>query len=271
MTRQKNDIPPDWFACPGTKAPLQASGLDLVSPQGERYRRIDGVWDFVPQSLPDLKRGEWKTWEQLQANGVVSYQADPEHNLGVGKRQDFLEFAAFCNFHGKVIDVGVGPQKCPSHIQYATATNAFFVGVDPLVGEQPRCFAFVRALGEYLPFRAALFDQVLFVTSLDHFIDPRPALREAARVLAPGGEICVWLGEKDKSAPKPTKSHAWYESLKVPEGAEDRFHFKRFTTQDFEGYLREVELHVKERCVRDIDAWRRNLFYKVRPRASSNA
>ncbi len=236
-----------------------------MSPRGERYRHRDGFWDFMPEAHPEFQRNEWKTWEQLQANGVVSYEADPEHNLGVGKRQDFLEFAQFCGFRGRVLDVGVGPQKCPTHIEHSEAKEAFFVGVDPLVGSQPRCFAFVRALGEFLPFRDEIFHQVLFVTSLDHFIDPRPALREAARVLLADGEICIWLGEKDKGVPKPAKTHSWYESLKIPEGAEDRFHFKRFSTQDFERYLQEVGMMIAQREVRKIDPWRRNLFYKVRP------
>jgi SAM-dependent methyltransferase len=185
---------------------------------------------------------------------------------GSSFRPDFLQFAKFCGFRGNVLDVGVGPQRCPTHIEHSHGVDAIFVGIDPLVGSQPRCFGFVRGLGEFLPFRCGVFDQVLFVTSLDHFIDPRPALLEAARVISPDGEICIWLGEKDKAAPKPAKTHAWYENLKVPEGAEDRFHFKRFSTQEFEGYLKELGLATAQREVREIDSWRRNLFYKVRAR-----
>jgi SAM-dependent methyltransferase len=266
------EVPLEWFACPVTKENLKLFDGDLVSPNGERYRRVAGTyWDLLPRKQPELQRAEWKTWEKLQANGVITYEADPEHNLGVGKRDDFLQFAEFCAFHGNVLDVGVGPQECPTHIKYSVSKTAFFVGVDPLVGIQPRCFAFVRALAEYLPFRSGVFSQVLFVTSLDHFIDARPALREAARVLASHGEICVWLGEKDKNAPKSEKTHAWYQRLKVPKGADDRFHFKRFTTQDFEGYLSEVGLAVAERSVRNVDPWRRNLFYRIRSHKPSNA
>ena len=265
-------IPLDWLACPVTKAPLILAKGALVSPTGATYVRGSGgdFWDFLPRHQ-EMDRPEWKAWNVLQANGVVSYQADPEHNLGVGERSDFRQFAEFCDFHGNVLDIGVGPQRCPTHIQHCSRTEVFFVGLDPLVGDQPRCFAFVRGLGEYLPFRRSVFDQVLFVTSLDHFIDPRPPLREAARALREDGDICVWIGEKDRNAPRPKKTNPWYETLKVPPGAEDRFHFKRFTTEEFEGYLSELRFVIVGRRVLEIDQWRRNLFYRIRPSQASDA
>jgi SAM-dependent methyltransferase len=260
------DIPLDWFVCPITKEPLRRLEDGLTSSRATyRFVRPAGYWDFAPQASGELERAEWKTWAQLQENGLVSYAADPEHNLGVGKRDDFLEFARFCGFRGRVLDVGVGPQRCPTHIAYCEAKDVFFVGIDPLVGEQPRQFAFVRGLGEYLPFRSGLFDQVLFVTSLDHFIDPRPALAEAARVLGPRGELFIWIGEKEKNAPKATRSNDWYERLAVPEGAEDRFHYKRFSAGELEAQLAEMSLQIAERSVARIDAWRSNLFYRIRP------
>lgn len=264
--KQPRSIPLDWFVCPVTKAPLEPGEDVLVAPRGRyRFERSLGYWDFMPRVLDEFGRPEWKTWEQLQDNGVVSYEADPEHNLGVGRRQDFYEFSTFCGFRGNVLDVGVGPQRCPTHIEFCDKEDAFFIGVDPLVGVQPRCFAFVRGLGEYLPFRNGLFDQVLFVTSLDHFIDPRPPITEAARVVRPGGDICVWIGEKDKNAPKPTASNEWYEKLRVPQGADDRFHFKRFTAREFEGYLGEMRLRIVDQRAIQIDRWRSNLFYRIRP------
>jgi SAM-dependent methyltransferase len=274
---RRPEIPLDWLACPVTKAALTLRDGALVSSHGHPPLRYafhavgdSGYWDLMPP--PEvLAQPDWKVWEQLQANGVVSYEADPSHNLGVGKREDFLQFADFCAFRGNVLDVGVGPQRCPTHIEYRGRDDVFFVGVDPLVGEQPRCFAFVRALGEYLPFRAGVFDQVLFVTSLDHFIDPLPPLREAARVLARGGEICVWLGEKAKDAPKPAVSNPWYERLSVPAGADDRFHFKRFSAEQFERCLESAALRIAERRVQRIDAWRSHLFYRIHSRSSAHA
>jgi SAM-dependent methyltransferase len=265
-------IPIDWFTCPVTKSRLEYDDGMLVSSAGKyTFQSRFGYWDFMPQAWPERNRAEWKTWEQLQANGVVSYKADPGHNLGIGRRADFLEFATFCRFRGNVLDIGVGPQRCPTHIEFSRERDVFFVGIDPLVGDQPRCFSFVRGLGEYLPFRDGIFDQALFVTSLDHFIDPRPAMKEAARVLQVHGEICVWIGEKSKDAPKPAQSSEWYERLSIPAGAHDRFHFKRFTAQQFESYVVETQLVVVEQETIEVNRWRRNHFYRLGISAGQNA
>jgi SAM-dependent methyltransferase len=257
-------IPLDWFVCPITKEKLQFINGSLRSSrfvyhQHPTYR----YWDFFPQESLELEKSEWKIWEQLQANAIVSYQADPEHNLGVGKRKDFIQFADFCSFHGSVLDIGVGPQRIPTHIEFCSKKDVFFVGIDPLEGDQPRAFAYVRGLGEYLPFKNSLFDQVLFVTSIDHFIDPIIPLLEARRVVKYDGEICIWFGQKDKATPKPQDSHEWYENLSVPTGAEDRFHYRRVDGKQFENYLSKADLTIKKREIISVDRWRRNLFYVV--------
>jgi SAM-dependent methyltransferase len=217
----------------------------------------------MPSASELVDSPAWRAWAVLQSNGVVSYNADPEHNLGVGERKDFLEFAEFCSFSGIVLDVGVGPQRVPSHIEHSKKPGVRFVGIDPLVGQQPRGFEFVHGLGEFLPFRAGLFDQVLFVTSLDHFIDPRPALLEARRVLNATGHVCIWLGEKSSGAPRPKVSNEWYENLEVPPGAEDRFHYKRYSADEIESWFNGLGLTLVQRDVRNVDEWRRNLFYRL--------
>lgn len=44
---------------------------------------------------------------------------------------------------------------------------------------------------EMLPFRGESFDLVFCVASVDYFVDPQRAFREAARVLRPGGKFLV--------------------------------------------------------------------------------
>jgi SAM-dependent methyltransferase len=222
---------------------------------------IHHYWNFLPQQVSELEKPEWKIWKQLQDNGMISYQADPEHNLGVNDRKDFIQFVDFCSFHGNVLDIGVGPQRIPSHIEFCSRKDVFFVGIDPLEGDQPRAFSYVRGLGEFLPFKNNLFDQVLFVTSIDHFIDPIIPLCEARRVVKYDGEICLWVGEKDKTGPKPRQTHEWYEKLSVPRGAEDRFHYRRVNGRQIESYITKTNLNINKREIIPVDRWRRNLFY----------
>lgn len=49
----------------------------------------------------------------------------------------------------------------------------------------------LAARPDTLPFAAGLFDQALLVHGLEHAPDPRAALREMWRVLAPAGEIVI--------------------------------------------------------------------------------
>jgi SAM-dependent methyltransferase len=261
-TQTTHEIPLEWLVCPVTKRALKPQGNSLVSEFGN-YDKSKGAWNFIPRNLNELDQPIWKTWDHLQKNGVTSYENSPTNNLGVGPRQDYIAFGEFCEFKGMVLDVGVGPQKMPSHVKYVSGRDFKFVGVDPLLGEQPRDFYFVQALGEYLPFKDKLFDQVVYATSLDHFVNPVTALIESKRVLKDDGEILIWVGEKDKNAPKPKESPDWYKSLQVPAGAEDPFHFKRFNIQELLTYFKEAGLKVKTEKVIPVDEWRTNFYFKV--------
>ncbi len=254
--------------CHGALEDAASSEAIVCTGCGREYRRRDGVSDLTPVPPPDdVLRSKWSLWEELQANGEHSYNADPGANLSVGEREDAARFAEFCALRGAVLDVGCGPQARPS---YAGAER--FVGIDPLRGEPRRDFDFVQGIGEYLPFRDGTFDHVLFATSLDHLLDPVRALREAVRVLSPGGTIEIWSGE----VPEPRTgaqslglamrllargdlrefaqgvrnrialargAQAGYE---VPEGAADAFHFFHATQAGVDRLIAEAELEVLE-------------------------
>jgi SAM-dependent methyltransferase len=258
------NIPLAWFVCPVKKETLHKKGKRLYSSFGV-YKRNEthGFYDFIPYELAELKNIQWKIWQVLQDNGEVSYGADPYNNLAYGEREDALAFMDFCRYRGHILDVGCGPQKDPTYMAYYEKKDVSFIGIDPLIGIQPKNFNFALGLGEYLPFRDRLFDQVLFATSLDHLVDPKLSLREAIRVIKDDGEICIWIGEKSKDAPKPKQSHAWYEKLQIPEGAEDPFHFKRLSGDDLDSFFRECKLKIKDKEVLAKGVYRKNLFYKL--------
>lgn len=227
---------------------------------GRTYGTTNGVLDFVPAAPPDADVEERRPlWEELERNGLVSYEHDPTANLSVGPREDASAFFEFAQLEGLVLDVGCGPQRLPS---YAREFAGTLVGIDPLLGELPRDFAFVRGIGEYLPFRDDLFDRVLFATSLDHTLSPRRALAEAHRVVKPSGTIAVWFGEPRERDISPEESQDWYERLSVPEGAADRFHAVRLDRELARTYLADAALILLE--IRPEDGG--NVFMRARTR-----
>jgi SAM-dependent methyltransferase len=266
----ERDVPPGLDAlaalvrCPRCRDALRLSiGEKAVCPGcGDVFPWTGRTWRLVPSTF-EPSGALWEAWDQVQANGLVSYTQDPTRNLAVGPRADCQAFGRFCALRGRVLDVGCGPQAWPAYFDEAEP-DTLFVGVDPLVGDEPARYWKLEALGEFLPFGAGVFDRVLFSTSLDHFVDAAAPLAEAARVCAADGAICVWLGEKSPAAPKPAVSPAWYASLRRPELSDDVFHIKRLRRDEFEAIRRRVGLTVVAEQVQRVDDWRTNYFLRLR-------
>ena len=125
----------------------------------------------VPPPDPEVQK-RWGLWEALQENGERAYEFDPPSSLAVGERDsDTRAYARFSDLRGRVLDIGCGPQAMPS---YAAEFDGEFVGIDPLLGAQPREFEFVKGLIEILPFADGCFDRVLFCTPDPHRFVLRP-------------------------------------------------------------------------------------------------
>jgi SAM-dependent methyltransferase len=264
------------LACPVCRGALDGV---VCTDCGREYRSVGGVLDLTPMPPPDGEVGDrWGLWEALQANGEQAYEIDPPSSLSVGEREDVRAFARFAQLEGRVLDVGCGPQPLPS---YAAQMDGELVGIDPLMGAQPREFTFVKGIAEYLPFADGVFDRVLFATSIDHMLAPALAVREAARVTKPGGTVVVWFGEL---APPPSlraradavlgllrggelqtvargvreklrrrapekvvtvQTPAATMTFEVPDGAIDAFHFAHPDATAIEGWLRDAHLTIE--------------------------
>jgi SAM-dependent methyltransferase len=247
-------------ACPRCHAPLDLPALPgepSCASCGATYRWDDGVADLTPlPPPPGLVADRWALWEQLQANGARAYDALPDASLSIGRRTDVRLFGAFAELEGRVLDVGCGPQELPS---YGAAADIDFVGIDPLRGVRTRSFTFVRGLGEYLPFADGSFDRVLFATSLDHLLDPARGVREAARVLAPGGRVVIWTADivvpslvqramavVGERLPNTRRLRALERAKHppAPAGAVDAYHFEHPSLDQIRGWLDAAGLRV---------------------------
>ena len=57
--------------------------------------------------------------------------------------------------------------------------------------EAPNGFACIQAIGELLPLASGSFDCILLSEVIEHLESPQVSIREAARVLRPGGQLLV--------------------------------------------------------------------------------
>lgn len=97
---------------------------------------------------------------------------------------------------GNVLDVGCDNIKVSQKIFPASVE---YLGLD--VGYTNKTDFRIIGMGEFLPFKNSSFDNVTFMTSLDHIFDYHRAINEAFRVLKPGGTLyiaaLVWQDNAD--------------------------------------------------------------------------
>jgi SAM-dependent methyltransferase len=92
-------------------------------------------------------------------------------------------------FHGRVLDLGCGTRP---YEEFLNGQVAEWVGVDyPASGHPPaeRVDLFADAMS--LPLASESFDAVLCTQVLEHVCEPLELLREALRVLKPGGRLVL--------------------------------------------------------------------------------
>lgn len=84
---------------------------------------------------------------------------------------------------------------------------------------------FVRGVGEHLPLASAVFDAVIFVTTLEFVRDVDAALSEAARVTKPGGRVVLgvlnargpWAARRRRSEDAVWKSARFFSRAEIEE------------------------------------------------------
>ncbi|WP_292389424.1 class I SAM-dependent methyltransferase [Methanosarcina sp. UBA5] len=94
----------------------------------------------------------------------------------------------------KALEIGAGTGRFASDLGVG-------LGLEParamaMLAKQRR-MKVMLGVAEFLPFKRGKFDLILIVTALAFFENPNQALREALRVLKPGGQIIAGILDRD--------------------------------------------------------------------------
>jgi ubiquinone/menaquinone biosynthesis C-methylase UbiE len=141
-------------------------------------------------------RQRWRRAQDYELGFWKRYADKLTDENGEPLKPKELDFVLGAGLEGKrVLEVGCGPMGV---IFFVPGTVR--VGIDPLALEYRRHIDFstrgahlLASMGEHLPFRDGTFDCVVIGNVLDHVNEPQRTLHEIARVLAPGGQVLMWM------------------------------------------------------------------------------
>lgn len=155
----------------------RAGGTRSAEDEANHYRKLERAWqDDVGCALLD------KPYEDPGAEAVFLRQWDRL----IARLDDDAQV---------LIEIGCGKGHFLAHIGAVRTRPGLLVGVDlsrAVFALPGRRLSGVQADGERLPFRDGCAGCVLFDGSLHHMIDYPHALREAIRLLRPGGLLLIY-------------------------------------------------------------------------------
>ena len=108
--------------------------------------------------------------------------------------------------------------------------------------EPPDGFACIQAVGDALPFENGSFDAVLLSEVIEHLTPPGPTVREAVRVLAPGGRLLVTTPNYRSLWPLLERT---VDLLKMAPAMAGEQHVTRFTPSSLRRLLLESDLELE--------------------------
>lgn len=219
---------PSWLegllACPlcggaigASDEVIQCSDCHTVWPQS-----LSGVLDLMDPSFETDDRTMWRERQTLMLEWYRAALGDQGARSGLVRDYELIApLLASCS--GRVLDLGGGLGMARQFLRptcdyvvldpcanwLALPTSGLQASL-PAVSTKP---AFVRGVGERLPFRSGSFDEVLALWVLNYVSEPDKVFSEVHRALKPGGRLLLVLegmppAERDHSRKYPRETVA---------------------------------------------------------------
>lgn len=152
-------------------------GIPILYPAIILNEFLNGSLELAYHTNPKL---QYFLLSQIKQHGDTNAPATNVHyQRHLYRMKEFLK-----NCAGTVLDIGCDDVSVSSSLFNDKCT---YIGLDPFTTHKSKFR--VVGVGEFLPFRDQVIDNVLFNTSLDHILDYHQAINEAKRVIKTGGSI----------------------------------------------------------------------------------
>lgn len=155
-------------------------GKPILFPERLQKYYIDGKFN-IPYSESTNPEYQYFLIAQIKMYGVDVNCAEDDYwyQTHMKRARQLLQ-----NVKGDTLDIG-----CDDPIVSASLLpdGTGYIGLDPL-SYRGNSFK-IMGFGEFMPFADNSFDNVLFMTSLDHIFDWHTGFKHACRVLKPGGKM----------------------------------------------------------------------------------
>jgi ubiquinone/menaquinone biosynthesis C-methylase UbiE/uncharacterized protein YbaR (Trm112 family) len=196
-----------YLRCPRCREPLEESDGDLACPSCRTvFGETGGIRDLIPPGLAPLKREEREHYTSETEYYLRMHSTWCESPFYRHYHRSFLRNFSSLPPSSLLLEVGCGLGHDGLEL---LRMGHRLVATDIAPGQLREARRLHRSAGyggrslhlladaENLPFPDRLFDGVLMVASLHHLPDPLRGLREARRVLKPGGILVLGTEPND--------------------------------------------------------------------------
>lgn len=191
-------------------------------------RPVKDIWKAFEELAPH-NFDHFKTAFEVGAASYVGFPPESCSTSGVHQADQFEAFLLPYLMRSRAtLDIGCGPQAIPSYLRKANIKTLH--GVDLLAPYEEHPFVFAQTAGEFLPWDDESFDLIASGGAVDHYYLLDQGMKEANRVLTPGGHYVLSITLFD-DAP----FYDPYSYTIKPYDSEHLFHVNRSWFDEFMG------------------------------------